>query len=154
MSAIDNAGFCIFLCLVAGCALAVQATVNGAGGMKVPGQIVPWVTFFGGMVVCFIIWIGESKGAKNLDYKQQLGDSPWYAWIGGLCGAFYVFVITYMIPRRGVGICIALSVVAQMVMGMLVDHFHFMGNAEREYTVYRGISTIGFAAGVVLIMFY
>ncbi|KAI8321374.1 hypothetical protein GQ54DRAFT_298039 [Martensiomyces pterosporus] len=154
MSVIDNAGFCIFLSIIGGVALAIQSTINGAAGMKVPGNIVSYATFLGGTILSMIIWLGESKGATNLDYRTELGNSPWYAWMGGLCGAFYVFTIIIMIPRHGVGICVALSVVAQMVMAMIIDNYGFMGNTTRDYTVYRGISTIGFALGVTLIMRY
>lgn len=48
---------------------------------------------------------------------QQLfrsSDAPWYAWIGGICGGYYVIINVLTVPRLGAATVLSIFVCAQV----------------------------------------
>ena len=53
----------------------------------------------------------------------DLRGAPWWSYSGGLIVAFYVFTITLLAPRLGVGTAISLVVTGQILAALTIDHF-------------------------------
>ena len=54
---------------------------------------------------------------------DRLGGVPWWAWLGGLCGATYVTSVFLLIPDIGVAPTIGLTVAGQQLASVLVDRY-------------------------------
>ena len=52
--------------------------------------------------------------------------SPWWAWIGGLSGAFSVFIAIVAAQRTDVSSIVAFTVAAQLAASIVVDHFGWL----------------------------
>lgn len=68
---------------------------------------------------------------RGLPAPASLAAAPPVTLLGGLIVAFYVFSITFLIPRFGVANSIMFVVVAQIVMSAAIDQFGLFGAAVR-----------------------
>lgn len=82
---------------------------------------------------------------------HRLGGAPWWVWIGGLLGAFYVVGSIVTAPRLGAATLIALVAAGQTVASLLVDQFGWVGFAERHVTPGRVAGMLLVLAGVTLV---
>src|SRR5437763_16060722 len=82
---------------------------------------------------------------------HRLGDAPWWVWIGGLLGAFYVAGSIVTAPKLGAATLIALVVAGQTVASLLVDQFGWVGFAERQVTPGRVAGMLLVLGGVTLV---
>jgi transporter family-2 protein len=82
---------------------------------------------------------------------SRLADAPWWVWLGGLCGAFYVVGSVVAAPRLGAATLVALIFAGQAVSSLLVDHFGWVGFDEQPISLGRIAGVLLLAAGVVLV---
>ena len=89
--------------------------------------------------------------ARSWPGSDRVGSAPWWVWIGGLLGAFYVLGSIVTAPRLGAATLVAGILAGQAVASLLVDHFGWVGFDENPITPGRlaGMSLV--AAGVVLV---
>jgi bacterial/archaeal transporter family-2 protein len=76
---------------------------------------------------------------------------PWYAWLGGAYGAFFVAAAAYSAPRLGVAVTVTLLVAGQMVAAALLDQAGAFGLPQRDLTPVRLLGLALVVAGVVLV---
>jgi transporter family-2 protein len=57
----------------------------------------------------------------------ELRAVPWYAWLGGLYGAFFVVVAAFGAPRIGVGPLLTAVIAGQLIGAILLDHYGLLG---------------------------
>jgi transporter family-2 protein len=83
--------------------------------------------------------------------RDTLAAVPWWAWFGGLMGAFYIAISTIVASQLGTVALLALALLGQLAMAMVADHFGWMGLPEHPITLTRlaGVALLG--AGVWLI---
>lgn len=76
---------------------------------------------------------------------------PWSAWSGGVFGAIFVGLAIALVPQLGAATFIALLVAGQMLASVRIDHFGWLGLAQRQLDGPRLIGVALLVAGVVLI---
>ena len=83
--------------------------------------------------------------------RDTLASVPWWAWFGGLMGAFYVAISTVVASQLGTASLLGLALLGQLAMALVADHFGWMGLPEHPITLTRlaGVALLG--AGVWLI---
>jgi len=69
---------------------------------------------------------------------------------GGAIVAFYVFSITILAPRFGLGNAILFVVAAQIVTAAAIDHFGLLGAAIRPVTPLRAVGLVILIAGLAV----
>jgi bacterial/archaeal transporter family-2 protein len=84
--------------------------------------------------------------------RAQLGTVPWWAWLGGVMGAFYVASSIIVGPRLGAAALLALVVLGQLVTSLALDHFGWLGFAQHPLTVSRMLGAGFLFCGVLLIV--
>ena len=78
---------------------------------------------------------------------------PWWAWLGGACGATYVTSVFLLIPEIGVAPTVALTVAGQQVASVFVDRYGLLRLPRRPIST-RRLAGVGLLlAGVALIQF-
>lgn len=75
----------------------------------------------------------------------MMGAAPWWAWTGGLLGAFIVFSSIVLAAQLGAGATMAWLIASQLLTAMILDHYGVVGFAVREISWQR-------IAGVVLLI--
>lgn len=83
--------------------------------------------------------------------RDTLAAVPWWAWFGGLMGAFYVAISTVVASQLGTASLLGLALAGQLAMSLVVDHFGWLGLPQHPITLTRlaGVALLG--VGVWLI---
>ena len=81
-----------------------------------------------------------------------LGGGPWWAYLGGLCGAVLVTATLVATPRLGVTSTFVAVIVGQVAVAAVIDRFGLFGVAARGLTPTR-VAAIGLlAVSLVLLL--
>jgi bacterial/archaeal transporter family-2 protein len=81
----------------------------------------------------------------------KIGGAPWWVWVGGLLGAFYVLGSVVTAPKLGAATLVAMILAGQAIASLLVDHFGWVGFEENPLTPGRLAGMALVAAGVALV---
>ncbi len=84
----------------------------------------------------------------------SLGRAPWWAWLGGLLGAYYVLSAVVVAPRLGAAVLIALIIAGQLIVALGLDHFGLVGYPQHPVNLARVVGALFLLIGVVLIQRY
>jgi transporter family-2 protein len=82
---------------------------------------------------------------------STLPQVPWWQWLGGVLGAFYIAATVVLAPRLGAAALIAALVAGQMVASLLLDHFGLVGYKVHPMNLWRLLGVGLLIAGVLLI---
>ena len=110
-----------------------------------------FVSFLVGTLVLLVV---AALIFKPLPSWTRLGDAPWWVWIGGALGAFYVSGSIISAPKLGAATLIALVVAGQALASLAVDHFGWVGFEENPVSLGRIGGMLLIAAGVVLVRIF
>jgi len=78
-------------------------------------------------------------------------NAPWWAWIGGFCGAILVFSQPISAPSLGAGVYIGIVVTASAIASVAIDNFGILGFAQHPVSIGRLAGAALMIAGVYLI---
>jgi transporter family-2 protein len=132
----------LILAVIGGILLAVQAPTNALLGKASGSPIVAaFISFLIGTIALGAAVLGTSGRLCDPSLKQV----PWYAWLGGFYGAFFVAVAAFGAPRVGVGVLLTAAIAGQLAAALVLDHFGMFGLARHPVTLTR-------AAGLVLVL--
>jgi bacterial/archaeal transporter family-2 protein len=80
--------------------------------------------------------------------------APWYAWLGGICGAFSLTAIILTYPKLGPGLGFGLVVAGQLVVSVLLEHFGVLVAQPHPISVLRVVGLGLVFGGVALIRMF
>lgn len=86
-----------------------------------------------------------------LPERSALAAVPWWAWFGGVLGAFYVASSTVVAAELGTASLLGLALAGQLATALVIDHFGWLGLPEHPITWMRAAGVILLASGVWLI---
>ncbi len=107
------------------------------------------VSFVVGTVTLVAAALVASRG-----WPDRAGEAPWWVWIGGALGAFYVLGSIVAAPRLGAVTLVGLILAGQTVASLLVDHFGWVGFEEHPVTPGRLVGVALLAMGVILVRIF
>lgn len=137
------------LALAAGSGMAMQVVMNAhlRTHLHSPMQatiISLLVSLVAALIYCLIA--GDPMPSLGV-----LREAPWWCWLGGLMGTFYLCSSVVVAPKLGVGLMLCLVVAAQVTAATIIDNWGLMGALVRPASIGRicGIGLI--IAGVALV---
>jgi bacterial/archaeal transporter family-2 protein len=137
------------LAIVAGAMIPFQAGVNVALSRFVGGPSrAAFLSFAVGTVALLVVSLLATRGLPNL---SRASEAPWWVWIGGLLGAFYVFGSIVSAPRLGAVTLIAAVFAGQAVASLVIDHYGWVGFPEQAISPARLAGIALLAAGLALV---
>jgi len=137
---------------MAGAGVAFQFGVNGQL-RRVSGQPV-WASlasFFIGTLILSVCFLATRRGWPS---AARFAHAPWWIWIGGALGAFYVVASVVAGPRLGAAALIACVIAGQLVASVVIDHFGLVGFAVHAANPGRIIGAILLLGGVACVLRY
>jgi bacterial/archaeal transporter family-2 protein len=136
--------------LLAGAGLVVQVGMNARIGVALAGSTgaAAVVNFTVGLLGLLAFLLATQVPVPT---RAQLGAVPAWAWFGGLLGAFYVSTATFVGPRIGALLLLALTLAGQMTASLVVDHFGLLGFAQHPITLTKIAGVALLVAGIVLV---
>ena len=144
--------FLILLVVLAGALAPTQAGINARLSQVVNSNILAALVSF------FVGTLGLFAYSLILRIKwpplQALSQTPWWIWIGGLCGAYLVTVTIIAAPRLGATTMFAFFLAGQLTASLLLDHFGLLGFPVHSLSVWRVFGVFLVACGSLLIKFF
>jgi transporter family-2 protein len=137
-----------------------------AGGIVLPfqaginAQLADWlhspvraafVSFLTGTIV---LLVAAALVFKPLPSTARIAAAPWWVWLGGALGAFYVAASIVSAPKLGAATLVALVVAGQALASLLVDQFGWVGFETKHITAGRAVGMALVGAGVALVRFF
>jgi bacterial/archaeal transporter family-2 protein len=125
------------LCLIAGASVGMQSPMISEMGQRVGS--------FSSIVLASIVSIAgalliiAAKGGERLGSWQEL---PPYSILPGLFGIVVLASLNYAIPRLGATTATLIFIVAQLGVGLAIDHFGLFGLPARPLNLTR-IAAVG-----------
>ena len=139
----------LIFAVAAGAMLPVQFGVNAQLAHWLGSPIrAAFVSFLVGAVALLVVAAFVRRPLPSL---ARLGDVPWWVWIGGLLGAFYVTGSIVTAPKLGAVTLAAAVIFGQTLASVLVDQFGWVGFEEQHATPGRLVGVLRVAVGVVLV---
>ena len=142
----------LLFAFAAGVALPVQFGINAQLASWVGSPVrAAFVSFLTGTI---LLAVAAALVFKPLPSWSRLGDAPWWVWLGGALGAFYVAGSIVSAPRLGAAALVAVIVAGQSFASIVVDHFGWVGFESKPIGAGRllGMTLVG--AGVVFVRFF
>ena len=136
--------------IVAGAGVATQAPINSRLAAELgDGMTAAAVSVLVGLVALapLVLLRGALPGAA------AIATTPWWAWIGGALGAFYVWMVVLSVPILGVLTAMAAMILGQMVGALALDAAGAFGLAVQPLSWQRLLAVLLVGAGVVLSRF-
>ncbi len=144
-----SAGFLVALIgmIVAGAFVATQAPINARLAAALgDGLTAAAVSFAVGLAVLVPLALMRS----GLPGAAMIAMTPWWAWIGGALGAFYVWMVILSVPILGVVTAMAAMILGQMAAALVLDASGAFGLAVQAVSWQRVLAVALVTAGVVL----
>lgn len=115
----------IFFALIGGIAIATQAPINARLREIVVSPVMSaFISFAIGTVALFVMHLSGLGGPASFDKILKM---PWWYWVGGLLGAFYVFAALVSVSKLGAATVVSLVIVGQLVAALAIDTFGLFG---------------------------
>jgi bacterial/archaeal transporter family-2 protein len=135
--------------LAAGMVLPVQFAVNSHLRNFVGGPV-------GAAAASFIVGSVALAAAvlvvqRSLPEPGSVTSAPWWAWTGGLLGAFFVLASIILTPRLGAATTIGLILTGQVLASIVIDHFGLIRVPIHEASLPRILGAVLIVAGVIIV---
>jgi bacterial/archaeal transporter family-2 protein len=148
-----NVFFFWFIAALAGALTPVQSGANGTLG-KIFGN--PYTPVLISLSVSVIFAIAVALALRGLGVLEsaRAAEAPWWAWIGGFCGAILVFSQPTAAPALGAAVYIGITVTAAAISSILIDNFGLLGFSLHPASLGRLLGAALMVAGVYLIAIF
>jgi bacterial/archaeal transporter family-2 protein len=141
------------LAFAAGACVAFQAGVNAQLSRWVESPLrAAFISFVVGTIALLFVTLVAVR--KAYPSTSRLGDAPWWVWIGGLLGAFYVVVAIVAAPKLGAAALLSSVVAGQMIASVVVDEYGWVGFPERHISPGRIAGIVLVGSGVALVRYF
>jgi transporter family-2 protein len=135
--------------LVAGMAAPTQFAINSQLRQAVGGPVLAAaISFLVGTVVLFAATAIISRSVPDLGATVS---APWWMYLGGLLGAFYVCASIVLTPRLGVATTIGLFLAGQVIASMIIDQFGWFGVPVQQASIPRILGAALIIVGVAIV---
>ncbi len=139
----------IGLAMLVGLATAYQPGVNARFASATSSPIYGGLVNFGiGFLVVLVVALILRAPPPS---PAKLAALPWWAWSGGLLGAFFVCMAILLIGRMGAANYFAAMIAGQFIGGMIIDHFGQVGLPAHPFSWGRAAGLALMGAGIAVI---
>jgi transporter family-2 protein len=135
--------------LAAGIVLPVQFGINSQLRNFVGGPVAAAAISF--VVGTVALAVAALVVQSSLPEPGSAASAPWWAWTGGLLGAFFVLASIILTPRLGAATTIGLILTGQVLASIVIDHFGLIRVPVHEASFPRIIGALLIVAGVVMV---
>ncbi len=137
----------IMVAVGGGVAISLQSLFSGVIGDKLGILESVFIVHLGGLLLASALLL--FAGGGNIASWRTV---PWYALCAGFLGVAIVASISYAVPRLGLATALTISIVAQLVLGTIIDHFGLLGAPVHPLDISRVVGMLILFVGAWLII--
>jgi len=116
----------VILAMVAGAAMPLQAGINLRLRYALGDPIWAALVSFAVGTLALAAYVLATRPAPTL---AMVSGAPWWAWTGGMLGAFFVTVTIILAANLGAATSMAWLLAGQFVAALILDHFGLVSYA-------------------------
>ena len=136
----------IVLMIAGGVAVAVQPSINARLAEKTGYLQAATLSFAVGTLVLLMLSLASKAGSL-----RRVTEVDWWQLSGGLFGAFFVTMTIIGVPRIGTTAVLGLTIVSQLIAGLLMVHYGLFGMKGIPVDFKRILGVTLLLVGVALI---
>ncbi len=140
----------LLLAILAGAALPVQFAVNSELRGAVGGPVTAAAISF--LVGTLALAAAVLLSRQEVPALSGVTQAPWWAWTGGLLGAFLVAASIILTPRLGAATTVTFIVAGQILASIILDHFGLLNLPVHPVTLQRLGGAALVIAGVIVVL--
>ena len=140
--------------ILAGLALAIQTSSNGALGRAAHSTVQAGVFSFASGSVLMVLAVGIFQRNLHHVVKATGRGSRWWIWLGGPLGAIYAFSSLSLAPIMGAGTTIVLTILGNIAGSLVIDKFGLLGVARRHVGIKQYSGLIVMIIGIALVKLF
>ena len=133
--------------LLGGVFLSTQAPINAALARSLGDPVLAACISFG---IGFIVLAAISVVRGAWPPGSAIAAAPWWSWLGGFLGAFYVAIVIWGVPQLGVVSTVAALVFGQVAAALILDAIGAFGLPVQAITWQRLLAAGMILGGLVL----
>ncbi len=137
----------ILAALAGGVAISMQSLFSGTIGQKVGIMGSAFVVHLTGLLLAGVIML-FLRGGQLAAWRTL----PPYLLTAGFLGVGIVASISYAVPRLGLATTLTITIVAQLTLGALLDHYGLLGTTLRPLDFPRALGLLALFLGTWLIV--
>jgi transporter family-2 protein len=135
--------------LLGGAMIAIQAPVNARLRNALTSPVgSATISFATGILILLVALVLVGDGGK----LANVGGGPWWAYLGGALGAFFVVATLLAAPRVGVTTTFVSVVLGQVAAAALIDRFGWFGQRQIDFGWERVAALALLTASLVLLL--
>jgi transporter family-2 protein len=112
----------------------------------------PWlaslISFLPIIALLSVLWVCLPRPMPT---AAGIGGMPWWAPLGGVIGAFAVIAGLLFVDKVGAGTFAGLTITANILMSLAIDHFGLLGVQQHAMSPGRTIGAVLMVAGILAI---
>ena len=135
---------------LAGAIIPLQALINAHLGRAIGGPLWAATTSFAVGTVALLAYSSTFSASGPL-LTQAFATLPWWGWLGGLFGAFFVATSVLVVVEIGTAGMVATVIAGQLISAVLLDHYGIL-HAAQPVSLSKIMGVVLLMAGVVLII--
>lgn len=132
--------------LIGGVAVALQGPMSGVMSQRVGPYASSLIIHLGGAIASALFML--VSGGVNL---RELQNIPRPFFLAGVLGLLLYITFSYTLPRVGATVASALLIVAQLTLGMIIDHYGWFGLAQHSFSLQRFLGLVFLTIGAWLV---
>ncbi|SDR47474.1 DMT family transporter [Pseudovibrio sp. Tun.PSC04-5.I4] len=137
----------IFIGLLGGVAVGLQAPMGGIMGQRLGGAAASVIIHAGGFIASLALLI--MRGGEQINQWRSI---PWYMLASGVFGLILYLTITQTLPKLGATSAVLLIIVGQLMAGMVIDHFGLFELPVRSIDLSRAMAALLLISGAYLMV--
>lgn len=135
--------------VVVGHLVAVQAGINTRLAVHVGGAVqATFFSFLTGALSLFIVMMLHPQISFPF---TKAAATPWYWFLGGVCGSIFVTYIVFSAPKIGISLALAVIIAGQMSGSVLMEHYGLLGMERHPINFLRMLGVTMLLGGVALL---
>jgi transporter family-2 protein len=139
----------LMVALCAGGLVPVQGSINAhlSKGLNHPLQAT-FISFFGALVLLVVVLMVLNPALPSL---SQLRAIPPIYYTGGIYGVLFVTTLLVLTPHIGIASTVVATIVGQLILSVILDHFGLFGLARHPISLPRLIGSAGLLVSLYLV---
>lgn len=139
-----------FIGIIGGMFIPFQTSINSKLNMYTKSPIyASTISFAVGTV--FLIFLNLLLNPTMLTFSYIEQQSVNFYWItGGLLGVIFLTGNLLLLPKLGASLTVVITLTGQMIMGVIIDTFGWLGASVQHFTFFKAVGIILLILGIVL----
>jgi transporter family-2 protein len=130
--------------------MASQAGINSQLRMALSNPVqAAFISFLIGTIILGVIALVQGDAWFK---GNSLASIPWWAWLGGILGAFNIAMSIFLAPKLGALVLAISIVVGQIVASLVLDQNGWLGYPKIDITLNRVIGALFVVVGLMLVV--